>query len=78
LVNVYLEANKEVPPQVLNSFDVGAATSLRRGLMLTALGVGILAAFGAAGDSEVGALGLIPLFVGVARLIYWYVEERKA
>ena len=77
LVNVYLEANKEVPPQVLTSFDVGAASSLRRGLMLTALGVGIVAAFSAFGDADIGALGLIPLFVGVARLIYWYVEERK-
>jgi len=76
LVQAYLDAGKEVPPQVLNTFGNGGG-SLRSGLMLTAIGIGIVAAFNAANNSSVGALGLIPMFIGLAKLLYWFFEERK-
>lgn len=78
VINAYLQADREVPDQVLNAFDVGSKSSLRRGIMLVGLGLGIVAAFNGFGESEVAALGLIPFFIGLARLIYWFLEGRKA
>ncbi len=75
LVNLYLANDKELPEHVINAFDTGgAANSLRSGLVLTGVGLGLVAAFN---ESDVGNFGLIPLFLGIARLIYWYLEERK-
>lgn len=76
IIQVYLDSGKDVPPQVLNTFD-NSGGSFRSGLMYTAVGLGIIAAFNAGNDSSTGALGLIPLFIGIAKLVYWMVEERK-
>lgn len=76
LIQVYLDSGRDVPPQVLNSFGSGVG-SFRSGLMLTGAGFGIVAAFNAAGEPSIGALGLIPLFIGIAKLLYWMFEERK-
>ncbi len=76
LIQVYLDAGKDVPPQVLSTFDQSGG-SFRSGLILAGAGVGIVAAFNAAGDASTGALGLIPLFVGIAKLVYWFFEERQ-
>lgn len=76
IIQVYLDAGKDVPHQVLSTFD-SSGGSFRSGLMYSAIGLGIIAAFNAAGEPSVGALGLIPLFVGIAKLLYWMFEERK-
>jgi len=74
LVSLYLEKGQELPEHVINAFGGAEATSsLRSGLTLVGVGIGLVAAFG---DSNGGNFGLIPLFIGVARLIYWYMEER--
>ncbi len=78
VINSYLQADREVPDQVLNAFDVGGKSSLRRGIMLVGLGLGIVAAFNGFNEPEIAALGLIPLFIGLARLVYWFLEDRKA
>lgn len=75
LVNAYLAAGQEVPEHVLQSFDAGKdSNTFRSGVMWTAVGIGIVAAFG--GD-DVGAIGFIPMFVGLGRLIFWYFSDRK-
>ncbi len=75
LIQMYLDSDKDVPQQVLETFGQ-PTSSFRSGVMLSAVGLGILAAFSAAGDESVGALGLIPLFIGIAKLVYWFLEER--
>lgn len=77
LVNRFLDAGKDVPPEVLHTIDADGGNSLRRGIMLTGIGAGIVAGFNAAGDSDIAGFGLIPLFIGIARLVYWYIAERK-
>ncbi|GHA15841.1 hypothetical protein GCM10008090_26830 [Arenicella chitinivorans] len=77
LVNRFLDSGKEVPPEVLHTIDVDGGNSLRRGIMLTGIGAGIVAAFNVVGDSDIAGFGLIPLFIGIARLVYWYIAERK-
>ena len=76
MIQVYLDAGKDVPPELLRTFD-GGSNSFRSGVMLTGVGLGIIAAFNAANEPSIGALGLIPLFLGVAKLLYWFFEERK-
>lgn len=74
LVNLYIANDKELPEHVITAFDTGgAANSLRSGLVLVAVGLGLAAGF----SGNAGNFGLIPLFLGLARLIYWYLEERK-
>lgn len=78
LVTMYLQADRDLPAHVMNAFDNGgAASSLRSGLSLTAIGLGVVIALNVSGDSDAAAFGFIPLFIGVGRLIFWFLEERK-
>lgn len=79
LVQLYINSERDIPEHVITSLDSGgSASSLKSGLTLTAVGIGVLVAFGALGAEEVGAFGLIPMFLGIARLIFWYLVERKS
>ncbi len=75
LIQVYVDSGRDVPVELLRTLD--GASSFRSGIMLTGTGLGIIAAFSMANENSVAALGLIPFFIGVAKLIYWLVEERK-
>jgi len=78
LVNLYMDNDKELPAHVIKAFDEGGeSSSLRSGLTLTGVGLGILAGFSIAGDMTPAGLGLIPMCIGLARLAYWYMEERN-
>lgn len=78
LVSMYLQADKELPRHVINAFEKGGAdSSLRSGLVLIAVGLGLIVGFNISGDSDAAAFGFIPLFIGIARLAFWYFEERK-
>lgn len=77
LINKFLDAGKDVPQEVLHTIENGGGDSLRRGIMLTGIGLGIVAGFSAINENTVAGLGLIPMFIGIARLAYWYLAERK-
>lgn len=76
VIEVYLDAGKDVPPELLRTFD-NSVSSFKSGIMFSSAGLGVLAAFYAANNGSVAALGLIPLFIGIAKLLYWFFEERK-
>jgi len=75
-----MEKGLELPPELEdpdNSGKRSRAGSLRSGLI--GLGVGIVLYFALdrlAGD-DIALLGLIPAAVGLANLIFYYVEGRK-
>ena len=76
LVKLYIANDKELPEHVVNAFDRGGASnSLRSGLVLVAVGFGLTGAFS---GENIPNFGLIPLFLGIARLVYWYLEERTS
>jgi len=78
LVDLYIKSDRDIPEHVMTGLDNGgSASSLKSGLTLTAVGLGVVAAFNATGAEEVGMLGLIPMFLGIARLIFWFLIERK-
>jgi hypothetical protein len=79
LVDLYIKSERDIPEHVITALDNGgAASSLKSGLTLTAVGLGVVAAFNILGAEEAGAFGLIPMFLGIARLIFWFVVERKS
>lgn len=77
LVRTYLDAGKDVPEQVLAEFSGAASNSLRGGVTPLSIGLGMICAAFLIGDATpLAALGLIPLFIGIARLIYWRFDEK--
>ena len=54
-------------------------SDMRRGVVLTMVGTGLMVWLGAINDWEGGAwsLGLIPLLIGVGYLLVWILEGRK-
>jgi hypothetical protein len=54
-------------------------SDLRRGVVLTMVGLGLMVFFGAVNDWEGGAwtLGLIPFLIGVGYLLVWKLDTKK-
>jgi hypothetical protein len=78
IVELYIKSDRDIPEHVISALDNGgSASSLKSGLTLTAVGLGIVAALNTVGADDVAAFGLIPMFLGIARLIFWFLVERK-
>lgn len=76
-----LMVEKGVPlPENLSFAEPAPApgTSLRRGLILIALGIGIMVFFLLVNAPQVTGLGAIPFFIGLAYLLIWYLERNQA
>ncbi len=76
LIRSFIDAGKDVPEQLLD--EQSTNNPLRSGLSLVAVGLGISLAFAIIGAVEASALGLIPLFIGVASLIYYYTDQKRS
>jgi hypothetical protein len=82
-INQYLASGKEIPPEVMQNLfkDAGSATTpksnLHKGVVMTALGLGIIICFYAAGIEFFAAFGFIFLFIGLAQLLIWKIEQGK-
>jgi hypothetical protein len=77
LISSYLAANQPVPEHVMADFgsDANANSPFRSGLTLTLVGIAIVIFFLGVGASEAAALGLIPVGIGLARLISWKYDQ---
>jgi len=80
LARTYIEQGMQPPTQL---FPSAARTDLRKGIVLVALGLGVMVAsfVGAASSAEVGAMapvGFIPLFVGLGYLVSFTVAKLSA
>ena len=78
LVELYIKNERDIPEHVVSALDNGgSASSLKSGLTLTAVGIGLVVALNVVGASEAAGFALIPMFLGIARLIFWFLVERK-
>jgi len=78
LVNTYLQNGQEVPAHVMQGFDDNSNENfLRSGITLSTVGLGLIVGFAVAGNEVVSGIGFIPLFIGLGRLGFWYLDERK-
>ena len=75
-IQSFVNAGQDVPKELLDDSAVSTANPLRSGLNLVAVGSAIVLAFLFIGAEPVAALGLIPLFLGISRLIYYYTEPK--
>ena len=79
-VRMMVEKGQPVPEALLNPPPAQRQRSdLRRGVVLTMVGLGLMAFFGAVNDWEGGAwtLGLIPFLIGVGYLLVWKLDTKK-
>lgn len=73
-----IERGMELPPLPLELLEGSRrrSTSLLPGLVWFFVGIGVMIAMRATGESE-GMIGLVPAGVGLAYLIYYFAEGRK-
>jgi hypothetical protein len=79
-VRMMVEKGQPVPEALLNPPPAQRQRSdLRRGVILTMIGVGLMAFLGAANDWEGGSwtLGLIPFLIGAGYLLVWKLDTKK-
>jgi len=79
-VRMMVEKGQPVPEALLNPPPAQRQRSdLRRGIVLTMIGIGLMAFFGAVNEWEGGAwtLGLIPFLIGVGYLLVWKLDTKK-
>jgi hypothetical protein len=79
-VRMMVEKGQPVPEALLNPPPAQRQRSdLRRGVVLSMIGIGLMAFLGATNDWEGGAwtLGLIPFLIGAGYLLVWKLDTKK-
>jgi hypothetical protein len=79
-VRMMVEKGQPVPEALLNPPPAQRQRSdVRRGVILTMIGVGLMVFLAAANDWEGGAwtLGFIPFLIGVGYLLVWKLDAKK-
>ena len=77
-IDQYVTSGRDIPPEVLQSLhrEVTPANNLHRGLVMSGVGLGVITCFLVMSATEAAALGLIPLFIGLAQLLIWKLEKK--
>ena len=77
-IDQYVSSGRDIPPEVLQSLhrEVTPANNLHRGLLMSGIGLGVIACFMVMDAAEAAALGLIPLLIGLAQLLIWKLEKK--
>lgn len=80
LVEKFINAGKDVPPEILATFNNNGASgnNLQRGLILSGIGSGLFLFLGMLVGWGVASVALIPLCIGIARLLIWKLSEQQA
>ena len=80
LVAKFIDAGKDVPSEVLATFNDNGVSgnNLQRGLILSGIGSGLFLFLGMLVGWGVASVALIPLCIGIARLLIWKLSEQRA
>ncbi len=76
VIEFAIKNNAKVDPIIFSNYKT-PRTRLHSALVWVAWGAGIMLFFYCVGADEVIGLGAVPLFVGIAKLITYFVEDRK-
>ena len=73
LISKFIDAGKDVPVEILqgNSESGTPKGNLQRGVMLTGIGIGLYLFLGLLIGWDIASVALIPLFIGLARIVIW-------
>ena len=77
LIQSFLDAGQPVPDQIMEEHTGVQRGDLYAGIRLTGIGLGITLALGMLGGIEAAAIGVIPLCIGLARVVYWKMQQQK-
>ncbi|MDP5208708.1 DUF6249 domain-containing protein [Microbulbifer sp. 2205BS26-8] len=78
-INRMVAEGRDVPPELFDALEGnGPSSSKDRGITLIAVGAAVFLWLTALAGIEVGSLGLIPLFIGLARFINWKLDKKQA
>ena len=78
-ISQYVANGKDVPPEVIKSLRLEPSqpkSNLHKGMVMVGVGLGIFLCFILLGTVEAAALGLIPLFIGLAQILIWKLESK--
>lgn len=73
-----IEKGLEIPPDPVESENGKKTGGLRSGLIGLFVGIVLYFALNEVADSDVALFGLIPAAVGIANLLTYFLEARKA
>jgi hypothetical protein len=83
-INGYLASGKEIPPEIMHNLfrDAGPVaatprTNLHKGTVNSAIGLVMVVGFNMIDAEFLAAIGFIFLFVGLAQLLIWKLEQGK-
>lgn len=78
LITKFIENGQEVPPQLLpDANNDSSENRLQSGVRLTCIGAGLFLFFGFLADWSVAAIGFIPMFIGIGKLVLWKLEQNN-
>ena len=72
-----IEKNMTLPESFFAIPEAEKKSRLQSGLVWIGWGLGLICLFAVCGSIKTAMIGLIPLFVGAAKLITYFVEDRK-
>lgn len=77
-INRMVAEGRDIPPELLDAMEGESPINMRdRGFTLIAVGLAVLIWLTISVGPGVGSLGLIPLFIGVARFINWKLDNQS-
>lgn len=80
-LNRMIDQGMEIPPHmssVLDDPEPRRDAALRKGLLLSGLGIGLIIFFLTVGAATAAGIGAIPLFIGFGYLLIWRLEDRQS
>ncbi|WP_231491418.1 DUF6249 domain-containing protein [Microbulbifer sp. HZ11] len=78
-INRMVSEGRDIPPELLDAMDrEGTNTTKDRGITLIAIGAAVFIWLSISAGVDVGSLGLIPLFIGIARYVNWKHDQKQA
>lgn len=80
LVSKFIDAGKEVPEEILRDItDIDSSdNSLKKGIRLIGVSTGVLLFLGILVGWGIASVALIPLFIGIARVVSWKLNSDDA
>jgi hypothetical protein len=80
LIEKFLDSGQEIPTEILASGDIADSSSntLSRGIKLTAIGLGLYIFLGSLIGWDIATVALIPLFIGIARIVIWKLSDKTS
>ena len=73
-----IEKGLEIPPEPVEPENGKKSGALRSGFIGLFVGIVLFFALKEVADSDIALFGLIPAAVGIANLLAWFLEGRKA